>query len=348
MNLAPGEEGAVTLKFRQLFGTLFVRSPMANATVSVDGETVGKTSAAGLTVPSVAFGERQITATLPGYRLARSQTVTVSAERSYTVDLAFVDLPGEITVSRLEPGTRFYLDGVDHPKMRNGQATAEAAAGGHTLRLETATPYFEKIVTIQKGEKLSVIPGGGDWKPILVAVALKGCPRGSTVAVDGSQVSKRTDRDGLSIDLTVDKHQITVSNSDTIYDPALARSVPQWSARTTTVNVQSSGDQPVVSISLPEWIPGKRRTAQISIPQESYTVYEKDYSTTKLPIPGVSWTSSKKRPVTKYRVDREALRRGMLKSGASAEEARRVLDGVYDTQTGDVNFAVTTSGRWSN
>ena len=161
-------------------GIVDVTSKPAGAEVTVNGLVKGRTPC---TVSDIPKGRATFTVSLPGYR-TEVRELALNAGDKQALNLTLVGLPGELRLTAVPDGARFYVnDGAEG----KGPVTLSNLAPG-TYKVRCELEGFQSVtrdVTVANG---AVVNEEFKLENIMGALEVRTSPVGATVLVDGHVV----------------------------------------------------------------------------------------------------------------------------------------------------------------
>ncbi len=126
------EEVVNTVTLTLLQGAIKVSSTPPGATITLDGEMHGVTTAAGLNIPGLSLGMHKVRISLADYREETRDVMVVNGVNK-AINIPLTGLPGKVTISTTPKRARVQLDGVDRG---NSLITInDIAPGPHKVRV---------------------------------------------------------------------------------------------------------------------------------------------------------------------------------------------------------------------
>ena len=346
VTLDPDSTQEVALRLTRKYGEIHVNTVPTGVQVQVDDKPIGRTTEDGLRITKAPFGEHTITVEADGHERPEPRTIEITEEKAYPLSFRLNPLPGKLLIPQLPTGSVVYVDSKSTtPKSETTPLMLTLQAGFHLVRIETASQYLEQEVVVPPGQTFTMNP---DYrtalKPLLTKVSIATTPPGATVIVNGrDQVRAPTE-----IQLPVGTHRMTATMPEQIFDPVLGRKTDRWKDVTVSVNATRNGRN-LVSVKLPEWMPGKTRSQTVSVPTERYTTYEKrSAGTVRLPLPGLEWERTEKVPITKTRIDYKALREDLEALGVAQEQIENAVRTIRRSNGSEIDVPIRVQGYWQD
>ncbi|MBI3945181.1 MAG: SUMF1/EgtB/PvdO family nonheme iron enzyme [Armatimonadetes bacterium] len=134
VTITPGQPALLKADLPLLQGALLIRTAPPGATVSVDGQPRGVTTAEGLRVIGLRIGEHAVALSLDRHQPWEGQ-VAVRFGAVTEVAPALSPLPGVLVVSSTPPGARVFLNAETEPRGTATTTLRDVPAGKHTVRL---------------------------------------------------------------------------------------------------------------------------------------------------------------------------------------------------------------------